>query len=465
MDSSLKKKLRALSLALRHTLEGTPGQAGDLESRLNQMGVWRDRPPKPAEELGLAAPDQAARRIVDAFLTYREEAGVSQREAFAEFVRESAYSWANRLFMLRCLESRGLIEEVILQKPVYGGRSLVHYRFAQQNPSACVGEDDGLFAVIEDEFGRRTAELQTVFDPHAPAIALRPSVSALKRCVGLLSGSIPLNGQGEATDELFEAADAPGWAYQFWNAEEKDHVFERVRTQKGAKIQGADLIPATQLYTDPYMVKFLVQNSLGAFWAGMYPETRLTDGWEYYVRDADRNPPVQPDPPPFDPAKPPPPSADPWVRPSEKLYTESGVVAYGRTLTAKVPGAEADGFVDLRNQLLEAVAKPVLEKLISLNQKICEAWDRDWPSRRPKLKKHAAELTLLDPVHDCSRKARPRAQYQRVVQRELSKPLYGRANLLVRLRHRGRLARDRTRRELRLHNIDAHVFLDDSKTQ
>jgi len=44
MDSSLKKKLRALSLALRHTLEGSAGQAGDLESRLNQMGVWRDRP-------------------------------------------------------------------------------------------------------------------------------------------------------------------------------------------------------------------------------------------------------------------------------------------------------------------------------------------------------------------------------------------------------------------------------------
>jgi hypothetical protein len=398
MDSSLKKKLRALSLALRHTLEGTAGQAGDLESRLNQMGVWRDRPPKPAEVLGLSDPDHAARRIVDAFLTYREEAGVSQREAFAEFVRESAYSWANRLFMLRCLESRELIDEVILQKQVYGGRSLVHHRFAQQNPSACAGEDDGLFSVLEDEFRRHAEELPTVFNPRASAIALRPSISALKRCIGLLSGSVLLNGQGEATEELFDAGDAPGWAYQFWNAEEKDHVFERVRTQKDAKIEGADLIPATQLYTEPYMVKFLVQHSMGAFWAGMYPETKLTDGWEYYVRDADRTPPVQPDPPPFDLVKPPPPSADPWVRPSQKLYTESGVVAYGRTLTAKVHGAEADGFVDLRNQLLEAVAKPVLEKLISLNHEICEAWDRDWPSRRPKLKKRAAELTFLDPA-------------------------------------------------------------------
>lgn len=398
MDSSLKKKLRALSLALRHTLEGTAGQAGDLESRLNQMGVWRDRPPKPAEELGLSAPDHSARRIVDAFLTYREEAGVSQREAFAEFVRESAYSWANRLFMLRCQESRELIDEVILQKQVYGGRSLVHHRFAQQNPSACAGEDDGLFAVLEEEFGRRSAELPTVFNPHAPAIALRPSVSALKRCVGLLSGTVSLNGQGEATDDLFEAGDAPGWAYQFWNAEEKDRVFERIRTEKGAKIEGVDLIPATQLYTEPYMVKFLVQNSLGALWAGMHPETNLPDSWEYYVRDADRTPPVQPDPPPFEPVKAHNPSTNPWARPNPKLYTEPDIIAYARTLAAQVPCAEATGFVDLRNQLLDAAAKPVLAELISLNQQICEAWNREWPDRRPSLKKRAAELTFLDPA-------------------------------------------------------------------
>jgi len=398
MDSSLKKKLRVLSLALRHTLEGSPGQAGDLESRLNQMGVWRDRPPKPVEELRLSAPDLAARRIVDAFLNYRQEAGISQKEAFAEFVRESAYTWANRLFMLRCLESRGLIDEVILQKQVYGGRSLVHHRFAQQSPSVCAGEDDGLFSVLEEESRRRAAELPTVFDPQAPAVTLRPSVSALKRCIALLSGTALLNGQGEATDELFEAGDAPGWAYQFWNAEEKDRVFEKLRTEKGAKIEGADLIPATQLYTEPYMVKFLVQNSLGALWAGMYPATKLPDSWEYYVRDADRTLPVQADPPPFEPTKAPKPSADSWARPNPKLYAEADIVAYARTLAAKVPGVDCGGFIDLRNQLLDAVIKPELAKLTSLNQEICKAWDREWPARRPKLKKPAADITFLDPA-------------------------------------------------------------------
>ena len=79
--------------------------------------------------------DRAARKVVDAYLTLRDEAGVSQSDAVAEFVREAAYTWANRLLALRCMEARGIIDEVILQKEAYGGRSLVHSRFARKNPS------------------------------------------------------------------------------------------------------------------------------------------------------------------------------------------------------------------------------------------------------------------------------------------------------------------------------------------
>jgi hypothetical protein len=47
---------------------------------------------------------------------YRQQAGVWQRTAFDEFVRESAYSWANRVFTLRCMEARNLIDLVILPR-------------------------------------------------------------------------------------------------------------------------------------------------------------------------------------------------------------------------------------------------------------------------------------------------------------------------------------------------------------
>lgn len=295
MEAPLKKILRALSLELRHTLEGSYKEdgtwiAGDLERRLNQIGIWRDRAVKPISEMPNLSPvDRNARELIDAYLSLRNDAGVSQSDAVAEFIRESAYSWANRLFALRCMEARGIIDPVILQEEAYHGRSMVHDRFAQTNPTQCTGEDDGLFAMLSEEFRERSKELPDLFAPDSPAVALRPSVVALKRCIALLSGTVPANG-GRATDDVFSAPDAFGWAYQYWNAEDKDRVFEMVRTKKGAKIEGSDIIPATQLYTEPYMVKFLVQNSLGATWMMMHPESKISDTWEYYVKDADRTP-------------------------------------------------------------------------------------------------------------------------------------------------------------------------------
>ena len=290
----LKGILRAITLELRHELEGKYDaqggwQPGDLERRLAAIGVRRGRSPVPGDEISYrSADDREARRIVDAFIESRAEAGQDRGAAIIEFVREAAYSWANRLLALRCMEARGLIDEVILQKDAYGGRSLQHQRLARKEPERCSGEDEGLLAVLFDEFGLRVKEFPLLFNPKAPEVSVRPSTAALKRCVALLSGTIAAKGQEAATDEVFTAPDALGWTYQYWNTEEKERIFEKVRTTKGAKIEGTEIIPATCIYTEPYMVKFLVQNSLGSMWMGMNPNSRLFEVWEYYVRDADR---------------------------------------------------------------------------------------------------------------------------------------------------------------------------------
>jgi hypothetical protein len=64
-------------------------------------------------------------------LKLHHDACIRRDQAVAEFVRETAYTWANRLLALRCMEACGLIDEVIFQKPVYGGRSLEHHRLAR----------------------------------------------------------------------------------------------------------------------------------------------------------------------------------------------------------------------------------------------------------------------------------------------------------------------------------------------
>ena len=310
MDADLKKILKAVVLAMRHSLEGKYNEAGiwqpgDLESRLAEIGVRQDRESVPAEEMpSLTLEDQQARRVVDGYLKLRQEAGVLRGEAVREFVRESAYTWANRLLALRCMEARELIDEAILQKSTYGGRSLEHHRLIQRNPELSETPDDGRFAMLNKVFTEQAKRLPNLFDPSSPSIALRPSPAALKQSLDWLSGSLAVRSQPAATDEVFQAPDALGWAYQYWNTDEKKRVFDMVKTVKGAKIAGADIVPATQLYTEDYMVKFLVQNSLGATWRGMYPESKLgkrivRDGateddqtqksvWEYYVDDADR---------------------------------------------------------------------------------------------------------------------------------------------------------------------------------
>lgn len=63
-------------------------------------------------------------------------------------------------------------------------------------------------------------------------------------------------------EDTFQASDALGWCYQFWQNKKKKQVNE-----SGVKIGAKELSPVTQLFTEPYMVSFLLDNALGAWWA------------------------------------------------------------------------------------------------------------------------------------------------------------------------------------------------------
>jgi hypothetical protein len=296
MTPDQKKILRTLVLELRHQLEGwydADGhwQAGDLETRLAALGVRRGQAPRPVRELAhLNEEDRTARQAVDTYLTLRQAAGISLDAAVAEFIREAAYSWANRLLALRCMEARELLDpQVIEQKEAYGGKSLAHQRLTQREPALCQGEDGGLVTVLRRAFTAQAVAYPRVFNPQAAAVALQPSTACLTQIIRLLSGTERLRGQMVATPAVFAAPDALGWAYQFWNSEEKARIDDRYKEQK-TKIEGADIVPETQLYTEHYMVQFLLQNSLGATWAQMHPGSRLPATWPMWFAQADRAP-------------------------------------------------------------------------------------------------------------------------------------------------------------------------------
>jgi len=76
----------------------------------------------------------------------------------------------------------------------------------------------------------------------------------------------------ELPTEVFTASDSLGWVYQFWQAKKKDEV-----NASEVKIGARELPAVTQLFTEPYMVSFLLDNSLGAWWAARrLTETDLT---------------------------------------------------------------------------------------------------------------------------------------------------------------------------------------------
>ena len=90
---------------------------------------------------------------------------------------------------------------------------------------------------------------------------------------------------GGLPDVVFKADDALGWTYQFWQSLEKKRV-----NDSGAKITGQSLPAVTQLFTEDYMVQFLLQNSLGAWHAGKvfdaYPELTRSASDEQSLRDS-----------------------------------------------------------------------------------------------------------------------------------------------------------------------------------
>ena len=83
---------------------------------------------------------------------------------------------------------------------------------------------------------------------------------------------------------LFAAPAALGWLHQFWHSGERAVLAGRTRGDRSPKIGAAAVVPATQVYSEAYMVDFLMENSLGALWMAMHPASPLAAGWRYYVR-------------------------------------------------------------------------------------------------------------------------------------------------------------------------------------
>jgi hypothetical protein len=267
MDPQTKSAIKSLVLDLRHTLED------ELAIVLKRYGLFTDRAwslDAPPDSLTANAEREAWQRIVAVVKRGMKE-GRTLPEASHDYVRESAFTLLNRLVGLKCLEVRGIIAEVITTRDIYGGRSQAHRDYRDEHPQEARAADDALPACLAAACQRVNDELiGYLFDPDDDHSLIWPRYAVLKDCIAKIN----------ALDEsVWKEDEIIGWIYQFYNAEEKVAIRKRGKPQTPH-----DVAVINQFFTPRWVVKFLVDNTLGRLWLEMHPDSpRVREKCDYLV--------------------------------------------------------------------------------------------------------------------------------------------------------------------------------------
>lgn len=165
----------------------------------------------------------------------------SDAQQIDRLVQECAYEQWHRMIFVRFL-----VENEFLIDPEYG------QPVSMEALTEIAQESKVDPWVLGGQFA--SAALPAIFKKDDPLLEIRLS-SETQRQLNDLLGSLP--------QEVFTADDSLGWVYQFWQSEEKDRV-----NASGDKIDGRSIPAVTQLFTEHYMVLFLLHNTVGAWHAG-----------------------------------------------------------------------------------------------------------------------------------------------------------------------------------------------------
>ncbi len=268
MDRATRNEIRKMVGAARRVLEE------DIRRQLEGVfGISADGTPQPADTVATlrADPVLARRREeIAAAMEHEVAGGASREQACERFVRETAFTWLNRLAALRMMEARGLVRESVARGPDSAGFKV----FQRACPEVCRGYSDGGYRrYLELVCDDAAMELEPLFDRSLPHSHIFPSPAALGEILRLLSREELASIWGE--DETL------GWIYQYFTPKEQR---EAARRASPAPRNSEDLAFRNQFYTPAYVVRFLVDNTLGRLWYEMHPATRLVDICEYMVR-------------------------------------------------------------------------------------------------------------------------------------------------------------------------------------
>lgn len=219
-----------------------------------------------------------------------------QDKGMNEVYEQAAYTWFNRLVAIRILQKNGLCEPVST------------YADSARTPQIVNQARQGLFPPMEEATKRHLLELldddTKVTEQFAVLlVAWCHTNPILQRCFGTMEDStellLPANILAEngfidllnhtefITDEEFRSPELIGWLYQFYISERKDEVFA-----KKGKFEADEIPAATQIFTPNWIVKYMVQNTVGRIYLDNNPYTASSfkEKWQYLVEPAEPTP-------------------------------------------------------------------------------------------------------------------------------------------------------------------------------
>ena len=220
-------------------------------------------------------------------------------KGFEEVMEEVAYTWFNRFIALRFMEVNGylptrvrvftdeennfkpqIIDEA-LHLDLDGLNMDKVYEFKNANQTEelykylLITQCNALNSVLPGMFQRISDYTELLL----PDNLLREG-SVIEQMISLIP-----------EEDWQDAVQIIGWLYQYYNAEKKDEVFAALK--KNVKITKENIPAATQLFTPDWIVRYMVENSLGRLWVEGHPNDELKSSWKYYLEEAEQEPEVQ----------------------------------------------------------------------------------------------------------------------------------------------------------------------------
>lgn len=216
---------------------------------------------------------------------------------FYEAIEEVAYTWFNRFIALRFMEVNGYLptrirvftnennefKPEILKEAMnlnFDGldKELI-YSYVQSNKT----EDLFKYLLIAqcNDMGKYLPGMFTQIEDYH-VLLFPDNLLREDSVLGKLISDID-------EDSWLDQVQMIGWLYQFYNTEPKADVYAR---PKGSKITKNDVPAVTQLFTPDWIVKYMVENSLGRYWIECHPNPDLGNNWRYYLDEAEQEPEV-----------------------------------------------------------------------------------------------------------------------------------------------------------------------------